>query len=145
VHSSRTVVLAAGAVVAATLLALLAAAVVVAPALAHRLVARQAAVAPVSRPGAELRRGETFVTVLNGSGRAGAAQDAAARVQSLGYAVANVGNAAGAATTEVLFRRGYRREALRLARDVGVTAVRPLTGVAPSRLLGAQLALVLGS
>jgi hypothetical protein len=148
-HSRRTVVLASTALVAATLATLLAAAVAVAPALAHHLVeARGVSGSEPLSPraaGQPLRRGETFVTVLNASGRPGAAQDAAGVLQRLGYVVASVGNTRGPGATVVLYRRGHAREGLRLAHDLGLTAARPLAGLRPAQLLGAQLALVLGT
>jgi hypothetical protein len=44
-----------------------------------------------------------------------------------------------------MYRRGYRAEGLRLGRDLGIRAVGPLDGLHPSDLMGAHLAVVIGS
>jgi hypothetical protein len=94
-----------------------------------------------------LPRDETGVLVLNGSGVAGAAAGNADHLRGLGYLVSGVGNAdaTGTARTLVMYRGKFRAEALRLAHDVHVRMVTPLDGMKPSDLMGAQLALVLGS
>ena len=95
----------------------------------------------------KLSRAQTSVLVLNGSGQSGAAAATADTVQARGYTVASVGNAA---TTDyrssvVLFRRGFRPEAVRLAHDLRVHRVVAMRGITPTQLLGAQLALVVGN
>jgi hypothetical protein len=94
-----------------------------------------------------LPRDETGVLVLNGSGVAGAAAGNADHLRRLGYLVSGVGNADGTGTarTLVMYRGKFRAEALRLAHDVHVRMVAPLDGMKPSELMGAQLALVIGS
>ena len=94
-----------------------------------------------------LSRAQTSVLVLNGGGRSGAAAASADTVKARGYTVTSVGNAptAGYPTSVVMFRAGYRAEALRLARDLRVHRVAPLKRIALSELLGAQLALVVGT
>ena len=96
---------------------------------------------------ASLAREETSVLVLNGNGRSGAASEAAAQVQSRGYLVGGTGNAPSAdhPRTLVMYRPGYEGEGRRLAKDLGITLVGPLDGMAPKELLGAHLALVLGA
>jgi hypothetical protein len=93
---------------------------------------------------ARLSRSETIVMVLNGNGVAGAAHDAASRVESRGYAVGEVGNAKRTdfMRTVVMYRPGYRGEALRLARDLRVKIVGPLDGMTIRDLMGAHVALV---
>lgn len=100
--------------------------------------------APVA---ARLTRDQTKVFVLNGNGRAGAAAAEAARLQALGYRVPGTGNATRTdyANTVVMYRRGYRGDALRLARDLRVKVVGPLDGVKPRVLQGGQLAILLGA
>jgi LytR cell envelope-related transcriptional attenuator len=94
-----------------------------------------------------LPRDETGVLVLNGNGVPGAAAESADRLRGLGYLVSGVGNAdeTGTTRTLVMYRGVFRAEALRLARDVHARLVTPLDGMKPSSLMGAQLALVLGS
>ena len=94
-----------------------------------------------------LARGDLEVEILNGNGRQGAAASEASTVRGLGYVVGNVGNAARADYTRsvVMYRRGYRAEGLRLGRDLGIRAVGPLDGLHPSDLMGAHLAVVIGS
>lgn len=94
-----------------------------------------------------LARQETGVFVLNGNGRSGAASAEAAKLQRLGYVVPGTGNAPRSdyATTFVMFRRGYRSEGLRLARDLHLKVVGPLDGLQPSALRGGHLAVVLGA
>ena len=95
---------------------------------------------------AVLERGETSVVVLNGNGVAGAAAESAERVRALAYVVTGAGNAPRTdyARTMVMYRKGYAREAQRLAADLKVKVVGPLDGVRAGDLMGAQLALVLG-
>lgn len=105
---------------------------------------------PVAAPAAgqpELSRSATSVIVLNGNGRAGAAAESAARVRAFGYTIGSVGNAprTDVVRTIVMYRPGYRAEALRLAADLKLKIVGPLDGLQPSDLLGAHVALVLGS
>ena len=104
---------------------------------------------PVAKAGADvpkLTRAETSVTVLNGNGRSGAAAEAADSVRRFGYTIGTVGNAprTDVPRTMVMYRDGYRPEAARLAKDLGVKIVGPLDGLRPADLLGAHVALVLG-
>lgn len=105
---------------------------------------------PPAKPSAtapKLTRAETSVTVLNGNGRSGAASEAADSVRRFGYTIGTVGNAPSTdvSRTVVMYRDGYRPEAARLAKDLGVKIVGPLDGLRPADLLGAHVALVLGS
>ena len=95
----------------------------------------------------KLARADLEVEILNGNGRQGAAASEASTVRGLGYVVGNVGNAARADYTRsvVMYRRGYRAEGLRLGRDLGIKAIGPLDGLHPSDLMGAHLAVVIGS
>ena len=99
-------------------------------------------------PGApKLLRSETSVIVLNGNGRTGAASGTAERVRGRGYIVSSVGNAnrTDYARSLVMYRRGYRAEAARLARDLQIKIVGPLDGLKRRDLLGAHLALIVGA
>lgn len=103
------------------------------------------AATPVTRA-PKLTRARTEVLVLNGNGRNGAAAAAAVRLRGLGYKISATGNAKRSdyASTSVMYRAGYRPEALRLARDLHVKVVGPLDGIGKRALQGGELALVLG-
>ncbi|MGH2996335.1 MAG: LytR C-terminal domain-containing protein [Gaiellaceae bacterium] len=93
---------------------------------------------------ARLSRLETTVLVLNGNGVTGAAHDAASRVRSRGYTIGEVGNAKRTdyMRSVVMYRPGYRGEALRLARDLRIKIVGPLDGLRVRDLMGAHVAVV---
>ena len=103
------------------------------------------ATTPVGKP--KLTRGETSVIVLNGNGRAGAAAEGAEAVRRFGYTIGTVGNAPRSDFTRtlVMYRKGYRAEGVRLAADLKVKIVGPLDGLKPADMLGAHVALVVGS
>ena len=155
-HPWRTRAIIAGAVAALELLVLLVAGIVlVAPALGRhvRHAATLKALAPATpkRPTKPeqptLSRSETSVLVLNGNGRAGAAAAEAQRVRGLGYMIGGVGNAPQTTygRSVVMYRPGFRPEAVRLAHDARISIVTPLDGLRRSALQGAHLALVLGA
>jgi LytR cell envelope-related transcriptional attenuator len=158
VHPWRTRAIVAAAIAAVELVVLLVAgAVLVAKPLARHLqdeaTAKVLGPAPAKhrdKPAPDrpsLTRGETSVLVLNGNGEAGAAAAEGARIRGLGYAVSGVGNAPGTGygRSVVMYRRGFRPEAMRLARDAKIAIVTPLDGMRASQLMGAHLALVLGT
>ena len=94
----------------------------------------------------KLTRAETSVIVLNGNGRSGAAAAGASQVRAFGYTIGSVGNAPRSDFTRtiVMYRRGYRGEAARLASDLKIKVVGPLDGMRTADLMGAHVALVLG-
>lgn len=96
---------------------------------------------------AHVARAHTGVLVLNGNGRSGAAAAEAARLHGLGYPVTGTGNAPRSdyATTSVLYRPGFRGEAIRLQRDLGLKLVAPLDGMTLSALRGGKLVVILGA
>jgi hypothetical protein len=98
-------------------------------------------------PAVPLPRADTSVVVLNGNGRTGAAGAAADRVHELGYLVAGTGNAGRSdyARTIVMYRPGRKAEAQRLAKDIRAKVVGPLDGLRLRDLMGAQVAIILGS
>ena len=107
------------------------------------------AIAPAKKPKIgssvpRLKRVDTTVLVLNGNGVPGAAHTAAARVRGRGYSIGEVGNAKRTdyMRSVVMYRPGYRGEALRLARDLRIKIVGPLDGLTVRDLLGAHVALV---
>ena len=65
----------------------------------------------------------------------------------LGYRIAGVGNAnrTDYAHTIVMYRPGRRDEAARLAKDLGAKVVAPLDGMRLRDMMGAHVALVIGS
>ena len=106
--------------------------------------------AAVERPAVgapKLGRGETAVLVLNGNGRSGAAAEAAERVRARGYVVGGTGNASRSDHTRsvVMYRAGFEAEARRFAQDLKIKVVGPLDGMAPRELMGAHVALILGT
>lgn len=107
--------------------------------------ARAAVKTPIGKP--KLTRARTSVIVLNGNGRSGAAAASAAAVRRFGYTIGTVGNAPRSDFTRtlVMFRKGYRPEAVRLAKDLNVKIVGPLDGLRAKDMLGAHVALVVGS
>ncbi len=96
---------------------------------------------------ARLTRAHTQVLVLNGNGIQGAAGEAASLVTSRGYDVKQVGNArhTGYGRTSVMYRPGFRPEAVRFGKDLNVGAVTPLDGIKVAQLHGAHLVLILGT
>lgn len=100
--------------------------------------------APLGAP--KLTRAQTSVIVLNGNGRAGAAAASAESVRRFGYTIGTVGNAPRSDFTRtlVMYRKGYRPEAARLAKDLNVKIVGPLDGLRAADMLGAHVALVVG-
>ena len=119
-------------------------AAVFAPVVTHRPKPVVHARAAAARP--TLSRSHTGILVLNGNGQAGAAGRAAATLRGLGYRIRGVANAQRQdyATTVVMYRAGYRPEAVRLAHDLHTQVVGPLDGLRPAALHGGQLAVVLG-
>ena len=122
----------------------------------HHAAVQTARSAPARRPAAppprvpqvaRRTRAQTSVLVLNGNGRQGAAADEAQKLQVLGYRIGAARNAERSdyAASFVMFRPGYRPEAVRLAHDIHVRLVTPLDGMLPSQLHGSQLVLILGT
>jgi hypothetical protein len=116
---------------------------------AARAAALKHSAAPARKAPARaiLPRRKVGVTVLNANGIAGAAAAEASQVRARGYRIRVVGNAPGGgdfSQTMVMYRPGFRPEALRLARDVGIRLVWPLDGLRPSALHRAQVAIILG-
>ena len=93
-----------------------------------------------------LARRETSVLVLNGNGVGGAASATAEQIRQRHYLIAGTGNAdrTDYPRSFVMYRPKFKREAQRLARDLGVRRVGPLDGMRLRELQGAHLALVIG-
>lgn len=94
----------------------------------------------------QLTRARTEVIVLNGNGVTGAAAAEATAIRARGYRVKAVGNArrSSYARSVVVYRPGFKPEAARLARDVGIGKVSPLDGMHRSDLAGAHVAVIVG-
>jgi hypothetical protein len=150
-HPWRTIAVVAAGIAALELLGLvLAGTALLAKPVAHAAQAEaehKPATPPKTPARALLPRRAVSVTVLNGNGIAGAAAAMAAHVEARGYAIGEVGNAprGGYGRSVVMYRIGRRPEAVRLARDLGIRLVSPLDGLRPRDLLGAQLAVIVGS
>ena len=99
---------------------------------------------PVGKP--KLQRSQTRVLVLNGNGVTGAAAAEASRVRARGYRIASVTDARRTdyPSSIVMYRAGYRPEAVRLKRDIRVHVIGPLDGMKPRALHGAQLVVIVG-
>lgn len=103
--------------------------------------------APVRSPGpavAHLSRAQTTVSVLNGNGLSGSAASAGQLVSARGYRLGTVTNAARTNYPRnlVMYRPGFRGEALRFAHDLSISIVTPLDGKASK--LGPQLTMIVG-
>jgi LytR cell envelope-related transcriptional attenuator len=150
-HPWRTIAVVAAGIATLELVGLVVAgaALLAQPAIRHaRAAEKQSPSNPGPAPAVRiLPRGSTLVAVLNGNGINGAAAAEASRVRARGYLVGEVGNAprSGYGRSAVMYRPGRRAEALRLARDLRIRIVSPLDGLRPRDLMGAQLALVVGS
>ena len=89
----------------------------------------------------------TSVLVLNGNGQTGAAASSAEQLRGLGYLIGGVGNAPRTdyGRSVIMFRPGYEGEARRLGHDLKIKIVGPLDGLRLRDLMGAHVALVVGS
>ena len=99
-------------------------------------------------PSVPLRpRSRVSVLVLNGNGTSGVAGATATQLLGRGYRSATATNAPNEAyaTSLVLYRRGWEREAQRLARDSGIRVVSALDGHLPAGSGRDQLVLILGA
>ena len=152
----RRSTLVVGAIAAVELFALIAiAAVHLAPQHVHAAAAAKPAVRHLTKapriappPAHALRaRDRVSVLVLNGNGVQGAAATTAARLRDAGYRIGAAQNAQrhDYAQSMVMYVPGWVKEARRLARETGVRLVAPLDGVAPARLKGSRVVLILGT
>ena len=97
-------------------------------------------------PVAELPRTQTSVIVLNGNGIPAAAAVGADQVRKFHYLIAGTGNAPRTdfQRSVIMFRAGYKGEAIRLGKDLHVRRVTPLDGITKRDLQGAHVALIVG-
>lgn len=98
---------------------------------------------------AELSRAKTAVLILNGSGKRGAATATATELEARNYRIVGATNAAHPdyQRTIVLYRSGFRGEAERVARDLGLTRKRvaPVDGMKRAELGEARVVVILGA
>ncbi len=98
---------------------------------------------------AELSRAKTAVLILNGSGKRGAATTIASELEARNYRIVGATNAAHPdyQRTIVLYRSGFRGEAERVARDLGLTRKRvaPVDGMKRAELGEARVVVILGA
>jgi hypothetical protein len=92
-------------------------------------------------------RSRVSVLVLNGNGTSGVAGTTATRLLGRGYHSATATNATvdNYATSLVLYRPGWEREAQRLARDADIRVVAALDGRLPTGSGRDQLVVILGA
>jgi len=108
----------------------------------------EGAVGPHTPAGrAKLVPAKTPVMVLNGNGQAGAAASNATTVRQLGYKLGLVGNAPRMdyPVSLVMYRPGFRPEALKFAKKVHVRTVGPVNGIRASKLGRAKLVYIVGA
>jgi pyruvate/2-oxoglutarate dehydrogenase complex dihydrolipoamide acyltransferase (E2) component len=107
----------------------------------------QRAQPPTASAEPKLARTETSVLVLNGNGVPGAAASTGDLVRRKGYVIAAVGNAGRSdyRRSVVMYRPGYAPEAARFARDLHAKLVSPLDGLRLKDLMGAHVAIVVGT
>jgi hypothetical protein len=116
------------------------------PALTHQ--ASQTGPVPKRQQATPLRpRSRVSVLVLNGNGTSGVAGTTATRLLGRGYHSATATNASvdNYATSLVLYRPGWEREARRLAHDAGIRVVAVLDGRLPAGSGRDQLVVILGA
>lgn len=94
----------------------------------------------------KLSRNQTSVIVLNGNGIPGAAATTAEQIRGHHYVITATGNAPRSDfhRSIVMFRPGFKAEAVRLAKDLHIRRVAPLDGISRGDLQGAHLALIIG-
>jgi len=151
-HPWRTIAVVAAGIAALELVALVvtATALVAKPVAQHARAAAAKHASSAARPNSPARplfaRRRVSVTVLNGNGVAGAAASTASRVRARGYKLRKVGNAlrSGYGRSVVMYRAGWRPEAIRLAHDLGIGLVSPLDGLRVRDFAGATLTVVVG-
>jgi LytR cell envelope-related transcriptional attenuator len=116
------------------------------PAGASKQSAAKAHATTTAAAAAMLPRRKVSLVILNGNGRSGAAAAAATKAQRRGYRIRLVGNAPRQdyPSSLVMYRPGFRPEARRLGRDMGIRMVMPLDGIRPSGLHGAHTIVILG-
>jgi hypothetical protein len=107
-----------------------------------------AAIRQISAPAGKAQpRSRVAIMVFNGNGQAGAAGSTASTLHGLGYKIAGTANAKRQdyATSIVMYKPGFRAEALRLAGDLRVKVVGPLDGLKTSALHGGELTVIVGA
>ncbi len=92
-----------------------------------------------------LKPGDIEVTVLNGTGVNGLAGTYSAKVQSKGFKQGSVGDTSSIyARSFVMYRRGFKPEANKVAKRLGIAKLRLMTSNIASISSGAPVSVILG-
>jgi hypothetical protein len=92
-----------------------------------------------------IKPGEIEVTVLNGTAVPGLAASYGNKVQRKGFKLGAVTNSSASfAESVVMYKRGHAPEARRVAKDLGIKQVRPMTSDIGSVSAGAPVSVIVG-
>jgi hypothetical protein len=94
---------------------------------------------------AKMKPGEIQVTVLNGTAVPGLAADYADKVEGKGFKRGAVTNSSSSfATSVVMFKRGHKPEARKVAKQLQISKLQLMTGEIESVSAGADVAVIVG-
>jgi hypothetical protein len=94
---------------------------------------------------AKIKPGEIEVTVLNGTAVPGLAATFADKVEGKGFQRGAVTNSSSSfATSVVMFKRGHKPEAQKVAKQLKISKLQPMTGEIESASAGAAVAVIVG-
>jgi hypothetical protein len=94
---------------------------------------------------ARIQPGEVEVAVLNGTAVAGLAATYGDRVEGKGFELGAVSNTSSSfADSVVMFQRGHKPEAQKVAKQLGIDKLAPMNGEVQSVASGADVAVVVG-
>lgn len=94
---------------------------------------------------AKMKPAEIEVSVLNGTSVPGLAANFGDKVEGRGFSLGAVTNSSSSfAESVVMFRRGHKSEAQRVAKQLGIPKTQPMSGEIESVSAGADVAVVVG-
>lgn len=94
---------------------------------------------------AKIKPGEIEVAVLNGTAVPGLAATFAEKVEGKGFERGPVTNSSSSfATSVVMFKRGHKPEARKVAKQLKISKLQPMTGEIESASAGAAVAVIVG-
>jgi len=94
---------------------------------------------------AEVKPGEIEVTVLNGTSVDGLAAVYGDKVEAKGFELGAITNSSASfEDSVVMFKRGHKSEARKVAKQVGIAKLQPMSGEIESVSAGADVALIVG-